>query len=288
MSDDHYDFAEGLPNLTNYSALNYERPSHNYLPSTSAPRAVGAQIQTIVPPPPVIAEEAEQQPAAATGVPTAPPGAPFQLRSDTVESWRLGLTASDVRAVFWDRVRPTYYLYPTTQSGKKFRQDRLALGTGRVPGKQLMLPFCQLYSVDQKEDLSELASADQYKPWLRAFTDLNVERFYCELCNPTLPDCGDTGVLNHVALACRTDVLLHERCSLHQRKLQQMQVESSNPVARHLAVRLCDVALLMLAEFRQLIPPVDGDTRGRKRGRVETGPLASLCTGAPPAGSVSD
>jgi hypothetical protein len=120
-------------------------------------------------------------------------GAPLQLRSATVESWRLGLTAHAVGQVFWSPGPPPFksksYIYPTTLDGKKFRMDRIAVCTSIVPSRDHLLPFCQLYSVDQAQDLSELVSTERYAPWLRAFTALNVERFYCLMCNPTLPEC---------------------------------------------------------------------------------------------------
>ena len=60
-------------------------------------------------------------------------GAPLQLRSATVESWRLGLTAHAVGQVFWSPGPPPYksksYIYPTTLDGKKFRMDRIAVCT---------------------------------------------------------------------------------------------------------------------------------------------------------------
>jgi hypothetical protein len=268
-----------LPNITGYPCLDLHSPPQQIVHAQTQEQKSPPRMQVASVPGPACGAMTDS--GASTicesnaAVSPAPQGVSCQLCPVSVESWRLGLTKSDIVEVFWTQPAAAKrgsksYLYPDTQEGELFRMGRIAAKCNTVPKAEYLMEWCRLYSVDQAQDLSHLVGRD--RPWLAALPGSRAHHYYCASCSPRLPRCNDTGVLEHVALTCLTDVQLHERSSLHKSMATGGGV-TSDPVALQLAACVCDTIRDMTAAVRRLKPAHDtvrsgAGSRARKKPRV--------------------
>jgi hypothetical protein len=132
-------------------------------------------------------------------------------------SWRLSLKKTTITCVFWESRgdKGKAYIPPVTKKGKNYRRARLGATKDLCPSAQAVLMACSLRSVDLP-NLAEVAIIfdEGSLDWLRRSS--NCHFYYCIRCYPQLASETDFGVLDHVALFCRSDVLLHEHSPHHK------------------------------------------------------------------------
>ena len=132
-----------------------------------------------------------------------------------MKSWRLSLKKENITAVFWTPAgrKGMKYIPPTSEEEITYRSTRLGATGQRTPSADTVLAVCALRSVDLP-NLAEVESARDGRDWLTSSRDGRF--YYCNKCYPTLDRAQAAGVLAHVALFCRSDVLLHEESPHHK------------------------------------------------------------------------
>jgi hypothetical protein len=173
-----------------------------------------------------------------------------------MKSWRLSLGKSNITAIFWKSTgKGMGYLLPDTTMKRTYRRTRLGAADDRPPLADKMLAVCSLHSVDFP-NLAEVGSEMAGRDWLARSRD---EQFYfCNQCYPTLDldRAQADGVLAHVALFCRSDVLLHEESPHHKAVVGGCVVpaiSSDDHSFLKVAAALCHLHEVVLATIKTTI-----------------------------------